>query len=210
MSSVVIIGAGQQGRNCKRLVRLNGHRMYCFVDEYEKGPIEGVVVYNKISAIPNPGQHRYIVAIGDLDVREKFIKELEEKGLRGITLIDPTADIEEGAVIGDGNYISKFVTVYGSAVIGNHNIVNCKACVATDAVIGNNCNLSMGCNICGAVEVGDNTYIGYQATIKSGYTVGARCHVEPYAFVDYDIKDGRASHGKAKELRDIHSELQKG
>ena len=191
MSNVVIIGAGQQGRNCKRLVELNGHKLAYFVDEFEEPTVDGVKVLRSIGSISNPGQYRYHVAIGDLEVRERFINELYDKGLRGITLIDPTADIEEGADIGEGNYISKFVTVYGSAKIGNHNIINCKTVVATDAVIGDNCNLSMGCNICGAVEIGSNTYVGYQATVKSGYKVGVRCHIDPYAFVDRDIRNGQ-------------------
>ena len=191
MSRIIIIGAGQQGRNCKRLAELNDHELCGFVDEFEEPFVEKVKVYRSISEIENPNMYRYIVAIGELDVRARFIKELKDRNLHGVTLIDPTADIEQGAVIGEGNYISKFATVYRSATIGDHNIVNCKAVVATDAIIGENCNLSMGCNICGAVEIGDNTYIGYQATVKSGYKVGKNQYVAPYSFVDYDIEDGK-------------------
>ena len=93
-------------------------------------------------------------------------------------------------MLGAGNYIYKFVSIYASAKLGNHNIINTKAVLATDCVVGNNCNICMGSNLCGDVHVGDNSYIGYNATVVSGNNVGKNAKVEAGAVVMEDVKDG--------------------
>ena len=190
MKRLVIFGAGQQGRNCKRLAPLCGYEVVAFVDHIVVGEVEGVPVYSNAAKIPDFKDCYYIVAVGDLKVRKFFICVIEKYDLKCANLIDPTADIEEGAVIGVGNYIYKFASVYGSATIGNHNIINCKAVIATDAVIGDNCDICMGANICGDVHVGDNSYVGYNATVVSGYNVGRDACVKPGAVVYSDVEDG--------------------
>lgn len=188
-NTLVILGAGQQGRNCHRLAPINGYQTVAFVDDFITDPVEDIRVYSKIEDIPDFMDHKYIVAAGDLAVRKKFIEQINLLGLECANLIDPTADIEPGAKIGTGNYIYKFASVYASATIGDHNIINCKAVLATDSVIGNNCNICMGSNICGAVHVGDNSYIGYNATVVSGNNVGANSTVEAGSVVVEDVPD---------------------
>ena len=46
MENIVILGAGQQGRNCKRLAIENGYGVRAFVDDYVDGEVEGVKVYD--------------------------------------------------------------------------------------------------------------------------------------------------------------------
>ena len=187
--TLVILGAGQQGRNCKRLAPLNGYQVVAFVDDYVSGLVEGVPVYKSIESIPDFHSSKYIVAVGDLAVRRRFISEVKKFDLKCANLIDPTADIEEGAKLGTGNYIYKFASIYASAEIGDHNIINCKAVLATDCVVGNNCNICMGSNLCGAVHVGDNSYIGYNATVASGYNVGKNARVMGCSVVSDDVPD---------------------
>ena len=188
-NTLVILGAGQQGRNCHRLAPINGYQTVAFVDDFITESVEEIPVYSKIEDVPSFKKHKYIVAVGDLIVRKAFISKIESLGLECANLIDPTADIEPGAKIGTGNYIYKFASVYASATIGDHNIINCKAGLATDSVIGNNCNICMGSNICGAVHVGDNSYIGYNATVVSGNNVGANATVDAGSVVMEDVPD---------------------
>ena len=189
-NTLVILGGGQQGRNCNRLAPLNGYETVAFVDDYVSGLVDGIKVYDCIQAVPDYQSHKYIVAIGDIQARKRFIEQIETLGLDCVNLIDPTADIEDGAVLGTGNYIYKFVSIYASAKLGNHNIINTKAVLATDCVVGNNCNICMGSNLCGDVHVGDNSYIGYNATVVSGNNVGKNAKVEAGAVVMEDVKDG--------------------
>ena len=173
MSKLVILGAGQQGRICKRIALENGFDVIAFVDDYETGEVEGVKVYQKIEDIPDYDSVVYHVAIGEIAPRKKFCDEVARLGLKTANLIDKMAVVEDGAKLGNGNFIQKFAIIYASAVIGDNNIINCKAVCATDAVIGNNNNISMGCNVCGGVEIGDNNYIGCNASLVSGTSVGS-------------------------------------
>lgn len=200
--TLVILGAGQQGRNCNRLAPLNGYSTVAFVDDFVDWPVDGIPVHKHIQDIPRFQEHWYIVAVGDLGARKKFIEQIDALNLKCANLIDPTADIEEGAKIGKGNYIYKFASIYASATVGDHNIINCKAVLATDSVVGNNCNICMGSNLCGDVHVGDNSYVGYNATVVSGHNVGKNAKVEAGAVVMEDVDDGDYVSGiPAKSIR---------
>ena len=187
---IVVLGAGQQGRNCKRLGLENGYETVAFVDDFVTGEVEGIKVYKKIEDIEDYQKYRYIVAFGEIPPRKKYCAEMKKLGLKGVNLIDKTACIEPGAQLGTGNYICKFVSIYASAKVGDNNIINCKAVLATDAEVGNNCNISMGTNICGGVHVGDEAYIGCNASVVSGYNVGKGATVAAGSIVLRDVEDG--------------------
>lgn len=187
---VVIFGAGQQGRVCKRLATENGYKVVAFVDDYKTGLVEGIPVYQSVLDIPYFRSFKYFVGIGEIEPRKKFVSEIERLGLGSINLIDKAAYIEDGAQIGTGNYICKLAIVYASSRIGDNNIINCKAVLATDTVIGNNNNVSMGCNLCGSVHVGDNCYIGCQASIVSERTIGDGAIVAAGSVVLKDVPPG--------------------
>lgn len=187
---LVIFGAGQQGRVCKRLAIESGYTVVAFVDDYKTGLVEGIPVYQSVLDIPYFRTFKYFIGIGEIEPRKKFLSEIERLGLESVNLIDKTACIEDGAQIGTGNYICKLAIVYASAKIGNHNIINCKAVLATDTVVGDNNNVSMGCNLCGSVHVGNNCYIGCQASIVSECTIGDGATVAAGAVVLKDVPAG--------------------
>lgn len=171
-TGIVIFGAGQQGRVCKRLAIENGYKVVAFIDDFKTGEVEGVPVYQSVGQIENFWKYKYFVGVGEIAPRKRFISEIERLGLESVNLIDRAAYIEDGAQLGTGNYICKLAIIYASAKLGSHNIINCKAVLATDSVVGNNCNVSMGCNLCGGVNVGNDCYIGCQASVVSECYIG--------------------------------------
>lgn len=171
-TGIVIFGAGQQGRVCKRLAIENGYKVVAFIDDFKTGEVEGVPVYQSVGQIENFWKYKYFVGVGEIAPRRRFISEIERLGLESVNLIDRAAYIEDGAQLGTGNYICKLAIIYASAKLGNYNIINCKAVLATDSVVGNNCNVSMGCNLCGGVNVGNDCYIGCQASVVSECYIG--------------------------------------
>lgn len=190
MDKIIILGAGQQGRTCKRLAEENGYKVVAFVDDFKTGTVECVPIYSDIRDIPDHRECKFIVAIGNIGPRKRQRFQIDKLNLETVNLIDKEAFIEEGAEIGTGNFIGKEAIIYSSAKVGNDNIINCKAVVATDAIIGDNCNISLGCNICGGVEVGDNCYVGCQASIVSGVKVGNGATVGAGSVVLRDVEDG--------------------
>ena len=187
---LVILGAGQQGRVCRKLAAETGYEPYAFVDDFKEGEVEGLPVYRRIEDVPGYEDCKYHVGIGKIEPRKKYCEELARLGLGTVNLIDPTAVIEEGAEIGTGNYIYKFAIIYASAKVGDNNIINCKAVLATDSRIGDNNNISMGCNICGGVQIGNNCYIGCQSSVVSGKRIGNDAVVGAGSVVLDDIREG--------------------
>lgn len=190
MINLVIFGAGQQGRICKRLALENSYKVHAFIDDFVVGEVEGIPVFRNVENIKDYRSYKFFIAVGEIDTRKKFCEEIKKHNLETVNLIDKAALIEEGAEIGSGNYIYKSAIIYASAKIGNNNIINCKAVVATDAVIGDNNNISMGCNICGGVHIGNNNYIGCQASVVSGMNVGDDTIVGAGSVVLKDVENG--------------------
>lgn len=190
MNNIVIIGAGQQGRICKRIAIENGMEVAAFVDDFITGEVEGVKVYNSIESIADYAEYKYHIGIGEIEPRKKFCEEVKRLELETVNLIDAGAIIEDGAKIGSGNFIQKLAIIYSSAEIGDNNIINCKAVCATDSKIGDNNNISMGCNVCGGVELGNNNYVGCQASLVSGVIVGNDTVIGAASAVLEDVGDG--------------------
>lgn len=186
-TGIVIFGAGQQGRVCKRLAIENGYKVVAFIDDFKTGEVEGVPVYQSVGQIENFWKYKYFVGVGEIAPRKRFISEIERLGLESVNLIDRAAYIEDGAQLGTGNYICKLAIIYASAKLGSHNIINCKAVLATDSVVGNNNNVSMGCNLCGGVQVGNDCYIGCQASVVSECIIGDGATVAAGSVVLHDI-----------------------
>lgn len=202
MDKIIIMGAGQQGRICKRLALENGYEVSGFIDDYKTGEVEGIPVFHDVEDIENYRDYKYFVAIGVTEYRRKFIDRINELGLESINLIDKEALIEEGAEIGTGNYIYKLAIIYASSKIGDHNIINCKAVLATDSRVGDNNNISMGCNICGGVNIGNDCYIGCQASIVSGYSLGDNVVVGAGSVVLDNVDSGKFVTGAPAKVKE--------
>ena len=191
MNKLVILGAGQQGRVCKRLAEHFGFEVVAFIDDFQKGFIGDVPVYNSIEKIDDYKAKKFFLAFGEMKPRIKYYQLMKELNLETINLIEESAMIEQGAVIGNGNYISKDAIIFSSAKIGDCNIINCKTVIATDVKVGNNNNISLGCNLCGGAKVGDNCYIGCQSSISSGFHIGSNVTVGAGAIVLDDVGDNK-------------------
>ncbi len=191
MNNLVILGAGQQGKVCKNLAEKIGYKVIAFVDDFQKGFIGDVPVYNSIESIDDFKAKKFFLAFGESKPRLKYYKLIKKLNLETVNLIDEDSKIEHGAVIGTGNYISKDAIIFSSAKIGDCNIINCKAVVATDVRIGNNNNISLGVNLCGGARVGDNCYIGCQSSISSGFHIGNNVTVGAGAIVLDDVEDNK-------------------
>ena len=189
MNKLIIVGAGQQGKVCKRLAEKKGFKIAGFVDEFKDGYFENVPIYKNIQGIKEFKSFYYFLAFGEMKPRARYFDLLKKLKLETINLIDDDAIIEEGAVIGNGNYISKGSIIFSSATIGDFNIINCNAVIATDVKIGDNNNISLGCNICGGTIIGDNCYIGCNASVTSGYKIGNNVTIGAGAVVLNDVED---------------------
>lgn len=90
------------------------------------------------------GLHEIFVAIGNADVRKKFIETLVEQGAAIATLIHPNAVIGEGVQIGIGSIVMAGAVLNPECKIGKGCIVNTCASVDHDCCIGAYVHISVG------------------------------------------------------------------
>ncbi len=81
--------------------------------------------------------------------------------------IHPSADVEPGAVVGQGSRIWRFVHVMSGARIGTQCSLGQGCFVADGAVLGNGCKVQNHVSLYAGVELGDNVFVGPNAVFTN-------------------------------------------
>lgn len=146
--NLLILGAGSHGTELRELARsLNVFRRVEFLDDDPAkgalGPCSHLERYVREFPIAIP-------AVGDRELRMRWMGELIQAGFILPVLIHPTAVVSANASIG-----------YGS-------VVAARATVGPGAVIGRGCIISSGATIDRSVVIPDGTHIDCGRVIVSG------------------------------------------
>ena len=146
--NLLILGAGSHGTELRELARsLNVFRRVEFLDDDPAkgafGPCSHLERYVREFPIAIP-------AVGDRELRMRWMGELIQAGFVLPVLIHPTAVVSANASIG-----------YGS-------VVAARATVGPGAVIGRGCIISSGATIDRSVVIPDGTHIDCGRVIVSG------------------------------------------
>lgn len=125
-----------------------------------------------------------------------------------MTMIHPTAIVNQKAVIGDNVSIGPFVVIEDDVEIGNDCSIGPHTCIYNGARIGNNVKIFQSAsvsNVCQDLKyageethffIGDNTTIRefvtlHKGTVETGMsTVGSNCLIMAYAHVAHDCTVG--------------------
>ena len=117
----------------------------------------------------------FLIAIGDVDLREKVIRGLERKNATFLTYIYSNVFIDSSAIIGKGVVICPFSMVNSQAVIGDYSLMNIYTSVAHDSVLGKNSVLSPYSTLNGNATAGKNLFMGTRSTILPNVVIGDNC-----------------------------------
>lgn len=115
---------------------------------------------------------KYILGIGDNNLREKVANLILSKSNTIANVIDPHAVISKSANIGKGVFASKGVLVNTFSKIGNFSILNTGCIIEHECEIGIAAHIAPGAVLAGNVKVGNRTFIGANAVIKQGIEIG--------------------------------------
>lgn len=115
---------------------------------------------------------KYILGIGDNNLREKVAKLILSKSNILENVIDPHALISKSANIGNGIFASKGVLVNAFSTIGSFTILNTGCIIEHECEIGTAVHIAPGAVLAGNVKVGDRTFIGANAVVKQGVVIG--------------------------------------
>lgn len=189
--SVVIIGASGHGRVIADIVRKAGDSVRGFLDDADGLPreIAGIPVLGKTKEYCNYDDCRFVIAIGNVTIREKIANLLNGK-VRWYTAIHPAAVLSSlDVTIGEGTVVMANAVVNSGARIGKHCIINTAAVVEHDDVLEDFVHVSPNAALAGTVTVGKRTHVGVGACVRNNLTICADCTIGAGATVVEDIRE---------------------
>ena len=197
---VYIFGASGHGKVVYDVAKRAGLMVKGFIDDdEEKQKLLGLPV-KRLNEIKSPCL--VALGIGNNKVRKTIYQRAKTKGLKVISIIDPTAVLSDFVSIGEGTVIFANCVVNNSAKVGVGCIINTSAVVEHDCKIGDFSHISPNAALAGGVTVGSYTQIGIGASVREGTTIGNNVIVGAGAVVVKNIPDNVVVVGNpAKILR---------
>ena len=213
MKNVVIIGTGGLAREIYELL----HNSIGYGTQFDfKCFIEGDVPINKDrnDLLPGPFQgtvidyipcknDMFVMAIADVDAKERIVSIVKNKGGNFLTLIHKTALVSEYAQIGEGVVLCSYSSVSCNVVIGDYVVINAYSGVGHDAVVGEYSSIMSHVDITGDVRVGSHTFWGSGSRALPHATIGSHAIIGAGSVVLRKVKDNQTVFGiPAKPIYD--------
>lgn len=165
--STFIIGAGGFGREVFAYARDAGVEISGFLDQNSLAlkdfdlPINIVGDIETFEILPS---QKFIIAIGDTNVRRHVALFIEARGGELQTLIHPTAYVPNDALIEQGCILCPFAMVGISSHLQKNVVLNTYASVGHDAIIGSHSIFSPYSVVNGHVELGEAVFFRFSSS----------------------------------------------
>jgi len=194
MYNIIIVGAGGFARE-----------VYYWVNDTfskESYKIKGFLSYNqkdldghniKGGIIGNDDNYkieendRFIIAIGNIDIKKRAVNRLKKRGAKFISLIHPTALIVPTAKIGEGVVICPYCLVSDNVQLDDFVMMNTYASCGHDVQVGKYCILSPYVALNGFDKLENEVFIGTHATVIAYRKLGYRSKVNANSVVMRDV-----------------------
>ncbi|SFG62786.1 acetyltransferase [Pedobacter insulae] len=141
---------------------------------------------NNYSEFKQLNTHRFIIAIGNNQVRKRIANELMTSSAE---IVHPSCSLSASVVMGAGCVCMANTTINADVVIGDHVIINSNASVDHDCKIANFVHISPQVGLAGNVTIGEGTHVGIGATVIPGVKIGKWATIGAGAVVIRDVPD---------------------
>lgn len=136
------------------------------------------------------GSHSFILAMGDMKLRQQVGARLAQVQARLAVVVHPSAILGYGVDVGAGSFVAAGAVINPGTRIGLHAIINTRASVDHDCVLGDHVHIAPGATLGGGVTCGEASFIGIGAAVRHGCRIGSRVVVGAGAAVVGDLVDG--------------------
>lgn len=153
MENLLILGAGQYGALVYEIASECGkYEKIDFLDDNSEKSIGKISEHKDfLKKYKNA-----VVAIGNPDIRMKFLKMLKDAGFEIPVIISPRAWVSPSAVIGEGSVIEPNATVSTGVEIGRGCFVCAGAVVNHNAIMNDGSQANCNATICARAVVPEN------------------------------------------------------
>ncbi|MCW5824496.1 MAG: acetyltransferase [Cyanobacteria bacterium TGS_CYA1] len=198
--AVVIFGAGGHAKVVKDVLEETGNwQIAAYVDPFTTVKnFDGVNVYTDHLQI---SPQKFIVAIGDNDIREKCFTNLAQSGWQPITAIHPSSIIARNAIIAEGTVVMPGCIINSDSHIGQNCIINSKALIEHDCLIGNHAHIAPGATLGGLCKVGNGCLVGIGSTIMPQKVMKERSVLGAGALLIHNLGAEQVAYGVPAKSR---------
>ena len=215
MDQVILIGAGGHAKEILGLIRdvQRVHRDFFAIQGVfaDSKPQESNFSLHNIDYLGTIGDlienstryldSKYVIAIGDSDIREEIDFKLQEAGLSPLTLVHPTALIGEMVEIGEGSIICANAVLTTNIRIGRQSHINIGAIIHHDVIIGDFVTISPSVTVTGNCQIEKLATVYAGATLVPGIRIGSKAKVGAGSVVTKEVAAGVTVGGSpAREL----------
>ncbi len=130
-----------------------------------------------------------IAAIGEPSIRAAVFAQQRSQGRRFFNLIHPSARLDPGLVLGEGNIFCPACIVTSNVRIGDGNVLNMCTTVGHDVTLGDYNTMSCQCDLTGGCRLGDGNLLGSRVSVLPGAQVGNRCRIAAGSVVYRGLRD---------------------
>lgn len=187
---LLIIGAGGHGKVAVDIaLKMNEWEKVYFLDDDKSITSSiGIDVIGRINdAYKYIHEYEFFVAVGNNNVREQILNNLEKLGANIATLVHPQVSIGSMVEIGVGTSLMAGVVINSSSIIGKGCIINTGSTVDHDSVIEDYVHISPGVNLAGEVTVGKGTWLGIGSVVSNNVKITSGCIIGAGALVIMNI-----------------------
>jgi acetyltransferase-like isoleucine patch superfamily enzyme len=127
----------------------------------------------------------------DLEERARTYRDLVAHGVRFRNVIDVTADVRSGVILGSGNVILGHAYIGACTEVGDNNFVSANVCLEHGNKIGSHCGFGPGVMTSGNVTIGDEVRFGAGIFVEPGLRIGHRAKIASGSVLTADVPDER-------------------
>jgi len=190
MYNIIIVGAGGFSRDiyywANDTFSIDDYIIKGFLS-YDQKDLDG---HNtKVGIIGNDDNYkieendRFIIAIGDIDIKKRAVNRLKKRSAKFISLIHPTALINPTAKIGEGVVICPYCLVGDNVQLDDFVMMNIYSSCGHDVQVGKYCTLSPYVALNGFVKLENEVFAGTHATVTPYKKVGFQAKISANSVV---------------------------
>lgn len=192
MRKLVIVGNGGFAKEVAWIVeRINEITpTWDFLGFIDKKKNDDKVIGDDSFVINSQDELYVSIAIGDSNLRKKIYESYKKNPtIKYANIIDPSVQMSNSVVMGEGNIICAGAIVTVDIIMGNQNIINLDCTVGHDVEIKNYVTINPSVNVSGNVLLNEGVNIGTGTNTIQGIEIGRNTIVGAGAVVNRDLPD---------------------